>query len=56
MAIGAGRLAGTGLAIAAASIVAMALLARFELDREAALHRDVIASLQLKESLEELRT
>ena len=56
MAIGAGRLAGTGLAIAAASIVAMALLARFELDREAALHRDVIASLQLKESLEDLRT
>lgn len=56
MAIGAGRLAGTGLAIAAASIVAMALLARFELDREATLHRDVIASLQLKESLEDLRT
>ena len=56
MAIGAGRLAGTGLAIAAASIVAMALLARFELDREAALHRDVIASLHLKESLEDLRT
>ena len=56
MAIGAGRLAGTGLAIAAASIVAMALLARFELDREAALHRDVIASLHLKESLEALRT
>jgi diguanylate cyclase (GGDEF)-like protein len=56
LAIGAGRLAGTGLAIAAMSIVAMALLARFELDREAALHRDVIASLQLKESLEDLRT
>jgi diguanylate cyclase (GGDEF)-like protein len=56
LAIGAGRLAGTGLAIAAISIVAMALLARFELDREAELHRDVIASLQLKESLEELRT
>lgn len=56
MAIGAGRLAGTGLAIAAMSIVAMALLARFELDREAELHRDVIASLQFKESLEDLRT
>lgn len=56
MAIGAGRLAGAGLAIAAMAIVAMALLARFELDREAALHRDVIASLQLKESLEDLRT
>lgn len=55
MAIGAGRLAGTGLAIAAVSIVAMALLARFELDREAALHRDIISSLQLKESLEEVR-
>lgn len=50
------RLAGTGLAIAAITILALALLARFELDREAALHRDVIASLQVKDSLEALRT
>lgn len=50
------RLAGAGLAIAALTIVALALLAGFELDREAALHRDVIAASQVKDSLEALRT
>lgn len=50
------RVAGTGLAIAALTIVALALLARFELDREAALHREVIAALEVKDSLEALRT
>ena len=50
------RLAGTGLAIAAITILALALLARFELDREATLHRDVIGGLAVKDSLEALRT
>lgn len=50
------RLAGAGLAIAAITIVTLALLARFELDREAELHRDVIAAVQVKDSLEALRT
>lgn len=53
--IGSARLAGAGLACAAATIVALALLARFELDREAALHREVIAALEVKDSLEALR-
>ena len=56
MAASAERLAGTGLAIAALTIVALALLARFELDREAELHRDVIVAVQVKDSLEALRT
>ena len=38
------------------TIVALALVARFELDREATLHREVITALQFKESLEALRT
>ena len=50
------RLAATGLAIAALTILALALLARFELDREAELHRDVIAAGHVKDSLEALRT
>ena len=50
------RLAGAGLAIAASTIVALALLARFELEREAELHRDVIAAVHVTESLEALRT
>jgi diguanylate cyclase (GGDEF)-like protein len=50
------RLAATGLAFAALTIVALALLARFELDREVTLHRDVIAAVQVKDSLEALRT
>lgn len=49
------RLAGSGLAIAALTIVALAGLAMIELDREAALHRELIASLQVKDSLESLR-
>jgi diguanylate cyclase len=50
------RLAGGLLAIAALTIVALAVLVMFELDREADLHREVIGSLQVKDSLEELRT
>jgi diguanylate cyclase (GGDEF)-like protein len=49
------RLAGTGLAIAAATILALALVMMFELDREAELHRDVISRLHAKDSLEALR-
>ena len=48
-------LAAFGLAFAAMTIVALALVARFELDREAALHREVITGLQLKDSLAALR-
>jgi hypothetical protein len=48
-------LAAFGLAFAAITIVALALVARFELDREAALHREVITGLQVKDSLEALR-
>ncbi|HUP96512.1 MAG TPA: GGDEF domain-containing protein [Usitatibacter sp.] len=50
------RLAGSLLAIAALTIVALALLALFELDRETELHREVIAALQVEDSLETLRT
>ncbi|HYC35741.1 MAG TPA: GGDEF domain-containing protein [Usitatibacter sp.] len=50
------RLAGAGLGIAAITILALALLARFELDREAELHREVIGALAVKDSLEALRT
>ena len=49
-------LAAFGLAFAAMTIVALALVARFELDREATLHREVITELQLKDSLASLRT
>jgi len=49
-------LAAFGLAFAAITIVALALVARFELDREATLHRDVIGGLALKDSLVLLRT
>jgi diguanylate cyclase len=49
------RLAGSGLAIAAVTIVALALTVMVELDREAELHRDVIARLHAKDSLESLR-
>ena len=50
------RLAGSGLTIAAITIAALAALALVELDRETALHREMIASLQVKDSLEALRT
>ena len=49
------RLGGSLLAIAALTIVALAVLVMFELDREAELHRDLIAGLQVKDSLESLR-
>jgi diguanylate cyclase (GGDEF)-like protein len=52
----AGRLAATGLAIAAVVIIALAALALAELDREAELHREVIDGLHAKDSLEALRT
>lgn len=50
------RLAAAGLAIAAVMILALAVLARFELDGEADLHREVIASMHAKDSLDALRT
>jgi diguanylate cyclase (GGDEF)-like protein len=49
------RLAGSAIAFAALTIVALAGLALVELDRETALHRETIASLQVKDSLEALR-
>ena len=49
------RLAGTALGIAAVTIAALAGLALVELDREIRLNRDVIASLQVKDSAESLR-
>ena len=51
----ASRLAATGLAIAAIVIVALAALALGELEREGNLHRDVIAGMHAKDSLESLR-
>lgn len=50
------RLAAAGLAIAALMILALAVLARWELDGEADLHREVIASMHAKDSLDALRT
>jgi diguanylate cyclase (GGDEF)-like protein len=52
----AGRLAATGLALAAVVILALAALALAELDREAELHREVIDGMHAKDSLESLRT
>lgn len=49
------RLAASGLAIAATTILALALLVLAELDREAKLHREVIAQLAVKDLLETLR-
>lgn len=51
----ASRLAAAGLAVAAIVIVALAALALGELEREAELHRDVIAGMHAKDSLESLR-
>lgn len=51
----ASRLAAWGLATAAFVIVALAALALAELEREAELHRDVIAGTHAKDSLESLR-
>src|SRR5690606_27206789 len=55
MGLSAERLAGTGLAIAAVTILALAPVVMFELDREAELPRDVIARLPARDSLEALR-
>lgn len=52
----AGRLAATGLAIAALVILALAALALVELEREAELHREVIEGMHAKDSLQTLRT
>jgi diguanylate cyclase (GGDEF)-like protein len=49
------RLAGSAIAFAALTIVALAGLAMIELEREAELHRETIASLHVKDSLEALR-
>lgn len=49
------RLAAAGLAIAAAVILALSALALVELHREAELHREVIAGMHAKDSLEALR-
>lgn len=49
------RLAGTALGIAAVTIAALAALALVELDREIRLNRDVIGSMQVKDSVESLR-
>ena len=51
----AARLAGIALGIAAVTIVTLAALALFELQREIELNREVIAGLQVKDSLEALR-
>jgi diguanylate cyclase (GGDEF)-like protein len=49
------RLAATGLAVAALSIVALAYLVLSDLARESELHRAAIAAQQVKDSLETLR-
>jgi len=51
----ASRLAAAGLAVAAIVIVALAALALAELEREAELHREVLAGMHAKDSLESLR-
>jgi diguanylate cyclase (GGDEF)-like protein len=50
------RLVASGLAIAAVTIMALAILVLVELDRESTLHRDVIAQIELNDELESLRT
>jgi diguanylate cyclase (GGDEF)-like protein len=50
------RLAGTGLAIAALTIIALAVVILVELEREVQLHRAVITAQQVKDSLDKLRT
>ena len=49
------RLAGIGLVIAALTIIALATLVLFDLEREAGLHRETIAAQQVKDSLDKLR-
>jgi diguanylate cyclase (GGDEF)-like protein len=50
------RLAGTGVAFAAVTIIALAVLILVDLEREVDLHRAVIAAQQVKDSLDKLRT
>jgi diguanylate cyclase (GGDEF)-like protein len=50
------RLAASGLAIAALTIIALAALVLVDLQREADLHRDVIAAQHVKDRLDSLRT
>src|SRR5204863_2132526 len=50
------RLAASGLAIAALTIIALAALVLSDLQREADLHRDVIAAQQVKDRIDQLRT
>ncbi len=49
------RLAGLGLAIAMLTIVALAILVLLDLEREAQVHREVIAAQQVKDGLHALR-
>ena len=50
------RLAGAGLAIAALTIIVLAVMILVDLEREVELHRAVIAAQQVKDSLDKLRT
>jgi diguanylate cyclase (GGDEF)-like protein len=49
------RLAGLGLAVAAATIIALAISVLTDLNREAAVHREVAAAQQMKDDLHGLR-
>ena len=49
------RLAGAGLVIAALTIIALAALTLADLQREAALHREVLAAQQVKDNLDRVR-
>jgi diguanylate cyclase (GGDEF)-like protein len=49
------RLAGLGLAVAAATIIALAISVLLDLEREAQVHREVIVGQQVKDSLHALR-
>jgi diguanylate cyclase (GGDEF)-like protein len=55
IATSAGRFVGGGLALAAATIVALAILVLVELDRESRLQLDVIAQIETAEQLDSLR-
>jgi diguanylate cyclase (GGDEF)-like protein len=50
------RLAGTGLAIAAFTIIALAVLILVDLEHEVSLHQAVMTAQQVKDSLDKLRT
>ena len=50
------RLVASGLALAALTIVALAVLVMVELDRESKLHHDVIIQLEVSDKLEALRS